>query len=486
LKRVTLAHQTDFDGWRAAARSAVLAAVPPDQIVWRVGTDSAEDLFATEDIAEPGLPSVDRPAFTVSRTFVALAKELILHRDPGRFSLMYRLLWRLRQEPHLLADASDPDVHLAHTMTKSIHRDIHKMHAFVRFKEIVAPDGEAAFIAWFEPDHYIIETTGPFFVRRFTGMRWSILTPDGSAFWDKVALRFGPGADKADVPDEDRLEAYWLTYYASIFNPARLKIDAMQKEMPKKYWKNLPEARMIEGLIRDAGTRMEAMIVAEPTTPSKRGSAVAKRDASALPSEPPQTVPTTLAEARVAAKSCRRCDLYGAATQVVFGEGPEDAEIMFVGEQPGDKEDLAGHPFVGPAGAMFNRALDEAGVDRARVYVTNAVKHFKYEPRGKVRLHKKPDGGEIQACRWWLDLERSFLKPKLIVALGASAGQGLLGRTVRVNAERGKPMTMQDGAPVFLTVHPSYLLRLPDAEAKAREYARFVDDLRAVRTVVYG
>lgn len=484
MKRVTLDHPTDFDGWRTAARSAALAAVPPGQIVWRVGAEAAEDLFATDEIADAPLPAVDQPAFNVSRAFVDLAKELILHRDPARFSLMYRLLWRLREAPHLLADASDPDVHLAHTMSKSIHRDIHKMHAFVRFKEIVAPDGEAAFIAWFEPDHYIVEATGPFFMRRFTGMRWSILTPDGSAFWDKQTLRFGPGAAKADVPDEDRLEAHWLTYYASIFNPARLKIDAMQKEMPKKYWKNLPEAQMIEGLIRDAGTRMEDMIVAEPTKPSKLAAAVAKQIPDAAPE--PQAVPATLAEARVASRSCRRCDLYGPATQVVFGEGPEDAEIMFVGEQPGDKEDLAGHPFVGPAGEMFNRALGEAGVDRTRVYVTNAVKHFKYEPRGKFRLHKKPDGGEIQACRWWLDLERSFLKPKLIVALGASAGQGLLGRTVRVNAERGRPMTMPDGAPVFLTVHPSYLLRLPDADAKVREYARFVEDLRAVRAVVYG
>ena len=485
MKRVTLADQTDFDGWRKAARAGVLAEAPPDRILWRVEGDSADDLFATDDAPEAPLPGVDQPAFNVSRAFVDLAKELILHRDPARFALMYRLLWRLRESPHLLADAGDADVHLAQAMTKSIHRDIHKMHAFVRFKEIVAPDGEPAFIAWFEPDHYIVEATGDFFARRFTGMRWSILTPYRSVFWDKETLRYGPGAAKADVPDEDRLEAHWLTYYASIFNPARLKIDAMQKEMPKKYWKNLPEAKLIDGLIRDAGSRMEAMIVAEPTKPSKLVSAMAKQ-AAPEPEAAPEERPATLAAAREAAKQCRRCDLYGPATQVVFGEGPDDAEIMFVGEQPGDKEDLAGHPFVGPAGEMFNRALKEAGVDRARVYVTNAVKHFKYEPRGKFRLHKKPDSGEITACRWWLDLERSLLTPKLIVALGASAGQGVLGRVVKVNAERGKAMPMADGPPVFLTVHPSYLLRLPDPEAKAKEYARFVADLAAAREVAYA
>ncbi len=508
MNRVTLADPIDFDGWRTAARSAVLAAIPPDQLVWRVGEDGGGDLFATDELVAP-MPAVDQPAFTVSRAFVDLARELILHRDPARFSLMYRLLWRLRQTPHLLADASDADVHLAHTMTKSIHRDIHKMHAFVRFKEVVAPDGEAAFIAWFEPDHYIVEATGAFFMRRFTGMRWSILTPDASAFWDKETLRFGPGADKAEVPDEDRLEEHWRTYYASIFNPARLKIDAMQKEMPKKYWKNLPEARMIDGLIRDAGTRMAGMIAAEPTSPSRLALALDRQAGTARPAHQgegasrshqegaavdlvdmaqadaavasPAAEPTSLAEARAAATQCRRCDLYGPATQVVFGEGPEAAEILFVGEQPGDKEDLAGHPFVGPAGAMFNKALKEAGIERDKAYVTNAVKHFKYEPRGKFRLHKKPDSKEITACRYWLDLEKSFLQPKIIVALGASGAQALLRRVVRIGAERGKPIPQGNDAPVFITVHPSYLLRLPDEESKAREYARFVEDLSAVR-----
>ncbi len=500
MKRVTLAGQTDFDGWRKAARSAVLAAVPPDQLVWRVGESGAGDLFATDELGEAPPPAVDQPIFSVSRAFVDLAQELILHRDPQRFALLYRLLWRLRATPHLLADASDADVHLAHAMGKSIHRDIHKMHAFVRFKEVVAPDGEAAFIAWFEPDHYIVEATGPFFMRRFTGMRWSILTPDASAFWDKETLSFGPGADKRDVPDEDRLEEHWRTYYASIFNPARLKVDAMQKEMPKKYWKNLPEARMIEGLIRDAGTRMGDMIAAEPTSPSRLALALERQadasrgvpeggdgvdlfEAAETGTDPSlsQAEPASLAEARTAATQCKRCDLYGPATQVVFGEGPETAEIIFVGEQPGDKEDLAGHPFVGPAGAMFNKALKEAGIERDKAYVTNAVKHFKYEPRGKFRLHKKPDSKEITACRYWLDLEKSFLKPKIIVALGASGAQALLRRVVKIGAERGKPIPQGNDAPVFVTVHPSYLLRLPDEESKVREYARFVEDLSAVR-----
>ena len=477
MKRVTLASQTDFDGWRKAARSAVLAEIAPEDIVWAVAGGDG-DLFGTDEIED--VPAVDRPQFNVSKAFVALAKEIVLHADPARFALLYRLLWRLRATPHLLDDASDPDVDNARKMAKSIHRDIHKMHAFVRFKEIVADDGEAAFIAWFEPDHYIVEATADFFVRRFTGMRWSILTPHASAFWDREQLGFGPGADKSLVPNEDRLEDHWRTYYASIFNPARLKIDAMTKEMPRKYWKNLPEASMIGGLIRDASTREQTMIAAEPTAPSRLASAIERQRGEETMAAAIDD-PKTLDEARAAAQSCTRCDLHGPATQTVFGVGPQTAEIIFVGEQPGDKEDLAGRPFVGPAGQVLDRALKDAGIERDKAYVTNAVKHFKYEPRGKFRLHKTPETKEISACRYWLDLEKSFLAPKIIVALGASAGKALLGRTVRIGAERGQPIPQGNDAPIFVTVHPSYLLRLPDEAAKEREYARFVADLSAVR-----
>ena len=486
MKRVTLASQTDFDGWRTAARAAALASVAPEELVWGVAGGDG-DLFATDEVSD--LPPAGKPRFNVSKAFVAMAKEIVLHADPERFGLLYRLLWRLRSTPHLLDDASDPDVHAARAMAKSIHRDIHKMHAFVRFKEIAAPDGEPAYIAWFEPDNYIVEAVGDFFVRRFTGMRWSILTPHRSAFWDLETLSYGPGADKAQVPDQDRLEEYWRTYYASIFNPARLKIDAMQKEMPKKYWKNLPEARLIDGLVRDAATREQAMLAAEPTAPSRLAQA-ATRQAVARQQPGDETMqgeltegamPRSLDAARAAAATCTRCDLHGPATQVVFGEGPATAEIIFVGEQPGDKEDLAGRPFVGPAGQVLDKALREAGIARDKAYITNAVKHFKYEPRGKFRLHKTPETKEISACRYWLDLEKSFLEPKIIVALGASAGKALLGRTVRIGAERGKPIPQGNDAPVFVTVHPSYLLRLPDEAAKAREYARFVEDLTAIK-----
>ena len=199
---------------------------------------------------------------------------------------------------------------------------------------------------------------------------------------------------------------------------------------------------------------------------------------AAIDAEPPDVGPnTTIAALAEEAAHCTRCDLYKNATQTVFGAGPSDARIMMVGEQPGDQEDLAGEPFVGPAGKLLDRALMEAGIDRAEVYVTNAVKHFKFEPRGKRRIHKKPERPEIEACKWWLEREIAVARPELIVALGATAGQALFGRAVKVMSERGRISEDPRGFRILLTVHPSFLLRLPNAEAKAREFAAFVADL---------
>jgi DNA polymerase len=200
---------------------------------------------------------------------------------------------------------------------------------------------------------------------------------------------------------------------------------------------------------------------------------------------PASRVPAaSLSALREEAAHCRACHLWEHATQTVFGEGPLHAPIMLVGEQPGDKEDLAGHPFVGPAGLMLDRALIEAGIDRKKTYVTNAVKHFKFVPRGKIRLHQKPTTPEIRTCRQWYERELALLRPELVVAMGATAAQCVFGKITPINKRRGRLIDLPDDIRALVTVHPSYLLRLPDEESKAREYARFVDDLKIAADLI--
>ena len=202
--------------------------------------------------------------------FVHLCERLVLHRNPARFALMYRLLWRITHEPALRHDPLDADRLQAHHMVRAVARDMHKMHAFVRFRPVTDSDGHTVQVAWFEPDHYITEANAGFFVRRFTQMHWAILTPDASVRWDGATLHVGPGGQRCDAPPPDAGEALWLTYYRHIFNPARLKTDMMKKEMPQRYWRNLPEASLITELAHGAHERSARMVEAEATTPRKR------------------------------------------------------------------------------------------------------------------------------------------------------------------------------------------------------------------------
>ncbi|MES2860168.1 MAG: UdgX family uracil-DNA binding protein [Pseudomonadota bacterium] len=475
-----LVHETDFDGWRKAARAMRLAGVEPADARFVVAGAVGETGSLFQDAGASPAPQPRDGQFTVPKAFVDVAQEVILHRSDDRFDLMYRLLWRLRDEPDLMKVVSDVDVADAMERAKNVSRASHKMKAFVRFRIVNDDDGEA-FVAWFEPAHRVLEKTSGFFVRRFTTMRWSILTPDGSCFWDGKALTFGPPARAEDAPDEDEIEEFWKTYYASTFNPARLKVQTMQGEMPKRYWKNLPEAQLIPELVAASRARTETMVDSQPSEPNARlAKAIARsvRDGSWEEGY----VASTLEELRHGIQACRRCPLYRDATQGVCGEGPgQAAKLMIVGEQPGDQEDLAGRPFVGPAGQVLGAALAEAGIDRADVYVTNAVKHFKHEPRGKRRLHKTPVASEVSACRWWLDQERRLVRPKVVLALGGTAALGVLNRKVAVTKERGEPLPLSDGSTAMITVHPSYLLRIPDEDAKVRERAAFLQDLKRVR-----
>ncbi|RVD08076.1 DUF4130 domain-containing protein, partial [Mesorhizobium sp. M7A.F.Ca.ET.027.02.1.1] len=285
---VRLDSETDFAGWRDAARRLALNEVRPEEVGWRVapGSDQAE------------LPEVPAGAqLVVPRDFIGHAETAFCHSDPGRFAFLYRMLWRLRDEPKLLEIASDPDTRRLEAMEKAVRRDSHKMHAFVRFRKI-GDGADERYVAWFEPDHFIVERNADFFVRRFTGMRWTILTPYASADWDGERLAIGPGAAKGDAPDQDDTEALWRTYFENIFNPARLKVKAMQKEMPKKYWRNLPEASLIPDMIAGADKAAKDMIAKMPTTPAPHHAKVQARHWPKQPAEAPEDDADTIPELR--------------------------------------------------------------------------------------------------------------------------------------------------------------------------------------------
>ncbi len=472
MKTVVLTHQVDFDGWRAAARTLATSGIAPDDVLWSI--DSPDDLFASEPFVSE---TVHAPAFSVPRALMDMAQTVMQARDPERFSLLYALIWRVCQgERAVMQDEADAQVNRVVRLAQSVRRDTHKMRAFVRFREVTS-EHETRHVAWFEPEHYIVEANADFFIRRFSNMAFSILTPYRSLHWTGAERQFGLGADPTQVPDDDALEAYWRTYFGAIFNPARLKVAAMTSEMPRKYWRNLPEAAAIPEMIRGAEARTQTML-------EQQSMPVARTTRTPLVSR--ETIPSEGGIAALAqeAAGCRRCALWEPATQTVFGEGPDDARMMMVGEQPGDQEDLVGRPFVGPAGQMLDRAIMEAGIDRRIVYVTNAVKHFKFEPRGRRRIHQKPDQTEIAACSAWLEAERRIVAPVLLVMLGATAARAVLGRAVTISRERGRPITLEGNTQGLVTVHPSYLLRLPDEASKAREYAALVADLRQAQQLL--
>jgi len=491
---IDLAGEADFEGFRRAARDLLQRGVPPDAVItWRVAGRAVTALDfeppAAAAILHPppeAPPQADAPR--VPADFLELCREVVMHADPQRHTLLYRLLWRLQHEPALRHDPLDAEMQQARHMAQAVRREMHKMKAFVRFREVARGEGlPPLHVAWFEPAHHIVEAVGPFFMRRFAGMPWAVLTPERSMRWDGERLEFGPGAGRDDAPPADAGEALWLTYYASIFNPARLKLQAMEKEMPRRYWRNLPESVLISGLSAQAAERSGGMVERAPQPVPAR---VRRLPPAGFTPPAPQDTPgmriTPLLETahlrhhawdaqRDAASACRECPLGALATQTVFGEGPVHARLMLVGEQPGDQEDLRGRPFVGPAGQLLARAMVDLGWPRDGLYVTNAVKHFKYEIRGKRRMHKTPAQREADACLHWLESEISIVQPQAVVALGATAARQLLGRPVAVLRERGQWLPRADGLPVLVTLHPSALLRADPGDREAGYQAWLAD-----------
>ena len=513
--------EPDFEAWRVAARDALRAGYAPAEIDLQDATVSTPLSLALEPDESPAGTRFEHPH--VPKAFLEAARIAAVHRDPERWNLLYRLLFRLQSERNLLHVETDNDVAHLLRLEGQVRRDLHKMHAFVRFRKVLEPgdpserpvvlDEEIAlpsnashephehhlllqtptpfgpvqteleacmppaiaeptaegkqedcehFIAWYQPDHRIVPLAAPFFAERFAVMRWSILTPDASVAWDPITkqLTFGPGLPRESAPAEDELESLWRSYYGSIFNPARLNPEAMRSEMPVRYWKNLPEVSMLPTLITQSKTRVETMVTRQQAQPT---------------AQPFVPFEHTLPALTAALPACKGCDLYCHAIRVVPGRGAASAALMLVGEQPGDQEDKQGQPFVGPAGAVLERILDDLHIPREALYITNAVKHFKFVQRGKLRLHQNPRMSEIMACRPWLLAEIEAVRPKVVLCLGASASKSLLGGTFALMKDHGKLLSTSFADKVFATIHPSAVLRGRD-EANREQLRGFLTE----------
>ena len=421
---IALRAETDWDGWRAAARALVLAGIPPEATAFRI------------DPAAYAPPQQPPGGFAVPRALIALAAQAIQARDPERFALLYDLIWRAHAGAPVLEDRADPALRRARHLAYAVRAEAHRMRAALRYL-----DAEGRQVGWYAPRHYVLEANARLLAQWFPDRPTSILTPEASAHWDAAGPRFGPGIAAAAVPDDAALAGLWANFGAELLANAGPGFG-------------LPPAEAFE----------EARHPPDAPRP--------------FPVVLPVALDPGLAAAAEDAAGGARCPLAGPATQTVFGEGPAAPRLMLIGEQAGDQEDIIGRPFVGPAGQLLDRALEEAGIDRRAVWVSNVVKHFKFTWQGKRRLHQTPQAPEIEACRFWLDVERVRLRPALTVLLGATAARALLGRAVTVGRERGRALSLPDGAPALVTVHPSFLLRVPEEAARAREYAAFVADLR--------
>ena len=518
-----------FDQFRQRARALLAAGVPPGaaQGTWGGCVDGARrgaaDLFAADSsvtVHPSAVGGGSSPA--VPRSFIALARRVVLHSAPGRFDALYALLWRLVHEPGLRHDPLDADLLRLRQMARAVQRDAYKMRAFVRFRpvqdhgatDVTEPAQDVTLhVAWFEPEHDVLEAVAPWFARRFAGMRWAILTPRRSVRWSPghQRLHFGHGAERAQAPAADAGEALWLTYYRHIFNPARINLPLMRQHMPRKYWANLPEAAAIADLAAEANERTAGMLaqaahqsdgatslqnqellapdeqaLAPVFTPETRAvAATIKATPITFVARPPPPAPATLGGLHAAVQACAACPLSACATQAVNGAGPLRARLLLVGEQPGDQEDLAGRPFVGPAGQLLNQALAQAGLDRGELFLTNAVRHFKHELRGKRRIHKTPGQREAAACRPWLLQEIELVQPIALLALGATAARALLGPGVTLAEARGRWWPGPGGRPVLVTWHPAALLRLPP-ERKRDGWRQWLADLRTASHGPWG
>jgi len=461
--------EDNYGAWRDAALKALANRIAPEEIDWHVVGGCEENVDVLFDSSERADDEVaQQHASTaevrISRELAALLNDAALYRDTARWAFLYRVLWRWHDGDRSVASPADIDGARLYKMAKAVRRAKHDMIAYVRFKlrdaDNAAPAADLPeYVAWYEPDHDVLAWSAEHFARRMGRSTWLISTPDGAAWWNGSELRLERCARQSkneahDTPDE--AEALWLAYYRSTFNPARLNETALEQHMPVRFWKGLPEGALIPSMISEA--KSGARRIAQAPGVGMLGGKSVPVDAH--DAQPLRQQPTTL-------DACRRCALWQHATQAVEGIGPDNARIMLIGEQPGDQEDLAGKPFVGPAGKLLDVAIGRAGLSRDALYLTNAVKHFKFMLRGKRRIHKTAAQQEIDACGYWLDSELTRVKPTVVVTLGATALGALLREKASLRDYIDRTFEV-DGMQVIATYHPSFALRQMDDEARER------------------
>jgi probable DNA metabolism protein len=443
-----------WSDWRTKARQLLAEKVLPQNIHWKC--EEFEFSFGEEFRPWP----ITRE-FTLPREFIETAMSVSAYRDDSTWDLLYRIAWRiLYEDRNLLEITIDPQVRELMARRHSVGRDIHKMHAFVRFREIKNEE-DSVFMAWHRPDHRILRLAIPFFKDRFNGMNWAIMTEDESVAWDKKELTFLPGIGKVELPPDEK-EELWKTYYSSIFNPARVKVNMMKKEMAVRYWDTMPETQLISSLLDEASNRVKKFEEANPMM------------------KPIQYV-SSLFELHEAMKKCQSCGICAQSLGPVAGVGPVDAKLAIIGEQPGEQEDLGQVPFIGPAGQELARALEKVQIERRDIYLTNAVKGFKWQKGSIERKHLSADSKEISACRPWLQNELNLIKPKILVCLGRVAAQSVVGKLIKLDDVRGRFFATPLCEKTIVLPHPAAILRIEDPDEQELARQRFWSEMQMVK-----
>ncbi|AQH01592.1 uracil-DNA glycosylase [Burkholderia sp. KK1] len=477
-----------FAAWRTEARNLLMEGVRPEDVFWRE-TDASATVFGSIDPPAPGSedPNAKKPV-KIAREFLAMLETAACYRAPDRWPFLYRALWRWTQGDRAIASPQDAEGLRLHRMIESVEAEEREMRKVLRFRHRDASLGPPEFISWFEPAHDLLEHAAMHFATRMGNATWMIATPHGAAFWDGALLRvdrtsepeekpmdFGDTAMSGEAVSGDAIEALWLAYYESTFAPAQENAAEMASHMPVRYWKSPENARTDPALISRA----------DPYSRRDRHPRNVPSEMEVAINTDLEPIKGTLLTEPPSLDACKRCALWRNATQAVPGVGPADARVMLVGEQPGDQEDREGKPFVGAAGKLLDEALAEAALPRASLYLTNAVKHFKWEAHGEERAHLAPAQREREACRFWLEEELKRIAPKVVVALGATALKALTGHRTALSEYLGKTIEHK-GHIIVPTYHPSYLMRLTDDKVRTEVFGTIVEALVFAQQIADG